>query len=439
MKLARFPRAAVVLAVSTLSVIAAAQSGNSGLDIPESVQFVGQQDPGVRKATAVVNGAVITESDIDHRLALMLSAAQAQLPPEEVQRFRAQIFRSLIDEVLQIQAAAEQETPVDEAEVTRIFNSVAERNRQTPTQFVDYLRSIGSSERSIKQQIRGEIAWQSVLRRNVEPFVTVGDDEVQAIIDRLNASRGSAEYQVAEIFISATPETAAEARNNAQRIVEQIRNGASFPAYARQFSEASTAALGGALGWVRAEQLPPELSAMVTRMPVGSISDPIPVPGGFSIVALADARQILTADPRDAVLSLMQMTIRFEPGTTEAQARQRAAQLVQASQTIGGGCGRAAEVAQSIGADLVANDVAVRTLPAELQQTLLALNIGQSTPPFGQDQRVSVLILCGRDDPEPVNMPTADAIQARLNEERVGRRAQRYLRDLRRDAIIDYR
>ena len=440
MKLARFPRAAVVLAVSTLSVVAAAQSGSSGLDIPESVQFVGQQDPGVRKATAVVNGAVITESDIDHRLALMLSAAQVQLPPEEVQRFRAQIFRSLIDEVLQIQAAAEQETPVDEAEVTRIFNSVAERNRQTPTQFLEYLRSIGSSERSIKQQIRGEIAWQSVLRRNVEPFVTVGDDEVQAIIDRLNASRGSAEYQVAEIFISATPETAAEARANAQRIVEQIRNGASFPAYARQFSEASTAALGGALGWVRAEQLPSELSAMVTQMPVGSISDPIPVPGGFSIVALADARQILTADPRDAVLSLMQMSVRLEPGVTEAQARQRAAQLVQASQTMGGGCGRAAEVAQSIGAELVSNDqVSVRTLPAELQQTLLALNLGQSTPPFGSDQRVSVLILCGRDDPEQVNMPTADAIQARLNEERVGRRAQRYLRDLRRDAIIDYR
>lgn len=441
MKLARYSGAAVALAASLLSVVAAAQTGaTSGLNIPDSVQFVGQQDPGVRKATAIVNGAVITESDIDHRLALILNAQQVELPPEEVQRFRAQVFRGLIDEVLQIQAAAQQETPVEESEVNRVFETVAQRNGQTAATFVDYLRSIGSSERSLKQQIRGEIAWRAVLGRNVEPFVTVGEDEVQAIIDRLNAARGTAEYQVAEIFISATPETAAEARANAMRIVEQIRAGASFQAYARQFSEASTAALGGALGWVRAEQLPPELSSIVTQMPVGGISEPIQVPGGYSIVALADARQILMTDPRDAVLSLMQMSIALPAGAGEREMNARAQQLVQATQTLGGGCGRAAEVAQSIGAELVSNDqVPVRQLPPPLQQALLALNLGQATSPLGSTERVSVLILCGRDDPQQVNMPTAEDIEARLNEERVGRRAQRYLRDLRRDAVIDYR
>jgi len=42
----------------------------------------------------------------------------------------------------------------------------------------------------------------------------------------------------------------------------------------------------------------------VQAMPVGAISDPIQVSGGFSIVGLQDARQVLVADPRDAVLSL---------------------------------------------------------------------------------------------------------------------------------------
>lgn len=441
MKLARFSGAAVTLVASFLSVVAAAQTGStSALDIPNSVQFVGQRDPGVRKATAIVNGAVITESDIDHRLALILNAQDVQLPAEEVDRFRAQVFRSLIDEVLQIQAAAQQENAVEESEVNRVFESVAQRNGHTPVSFVNHLRSIGSSERSLKQQIRGELAWRAVLGRNVEPFVTVGNDEVQEIIDRLNASRGTAEYQVAEIFISATPETAAEARANAARIVEQIRAGASFQAYARQFSEASTAALGGALGWVRAEQLPPELSGIVTQMPVGAISDPIPVSGGYSIVALGDSRQILMTDPRDAVLSLMQMTVQLPPGSGEREMNARAQQLTRATETLGGGCGRAAEVAQTIGAELVSNDqVQVRQLPPQLQQTLLGLSLGQATPPLGSAERVSVLILCGRDDPQPASMPTAADIEARLNEERVGRRAQRYLRDLRRDAVIDYR
>ena len=94
-----------------------------------------------------------------------------------------------------------------------------------------------------------------------------------------------------------------------------------------------------------------------------------------------------------------------------------------------------------IGAELVTNDqVRVRDLPLPLQEMLLALSIGQTTRPFGSmDTRVSVLVLCGRDDPQQANAPTFEAVQDRMTEERVSRRAQRFLRDLRRDAVVDYR
>jgi peptidyl-prolyl cis-trans isomerase SurA len=349
------------------------------------------------------------------------------------------VLRNLIDEALQIQAAAQEEITVEDVEVNQLFARVAQGFNQTPEAFAGFLRTVGSSEQSMKRQIRGELSWERVQRRRIEPFVTVGEEEVQAIIDRLNASRGTAEYLVAEIFISSTPETAAEARANATRIVEQIRAGANFEAYARQFSEASTAARGGELGWVRAEQLPPELAAPVTGMQVGTISNPIEVPGGYSILLLRDTRQILVADPRDAVLSLMQLSIDMPAGTGQAQAQARARQLAEATQAMGG-CGRARETATSIGAELISNDqVRVRELPPPLQAMLLELNIGQVTPPFGSAERVSVLVLCGRDDPQQAAVPTFDAVYAQINSDRVSRRAQRYLRDLRRDAVVDYR
>ena len=81
----------------------------------------------------------------------------------------------------------------------------------------------------------------------------------------------------------------------------------------------------------------------------------------------------------------------------------------------------------------------MRELPPQLQSMLLELNVGQATPPFGSIERVSVLVLCGRDDPDQAAAPDFAEIEARLNEERVNRRAQRYLRDLRRDAVVDYR
>ena len=81
----------------------------------------------------------------------------------------------------------------------------------------------------------------------------------------------------------------------------------------------------------------------------------------------------------------------------------------------------------------------VRELPGPLQEMLLGLNVGQATPPFGSIQRISVLVLCGRDEPEETGTPTFETVYDRMNRERIARRAQRYLRDLRRDAIIDYR
>lgn len=441
MKLGRFPRAATFVGASLLSVVAAAQTqpGSTGLNIPDNVQFVGPQQPGVRKATAIVNGYVITESDIDHRLALIVASNRIELPPEELQRVRAQVLRNLIDETLQIQEAERQEVRVEDRDVNQYYDRFAQGFNQTPQSFSAYLRSVGSSDTSLKRQIRGEISWQRVQQRQIEPFVTVGDDEVQVVIDRMQASRGTAEFRVSEIYISSTPETENEARANAARIVQQVRAGASFAAYARQFSEASTAAVGGDLGWVRGEQLPQELSGMVQEMPVGAISDPVQVPGGFSIIALADKRQILVADPRDAVLSLMQISATMPAGASEQQVQARAQQLAQATQNMGG-CSGATQTAQTIGAELVSNDqIRVRELPPALQQALLNLNIGQATQPFGSAERINVLVLCGRDDPQQAAAPNAQEIQQQMEEARVGQRAQRYLRDLRRDAVIDYR
>lgn len=447
MKLGTLSRAAITLAASVASVIAAAQATGQapgtttgGLNIPSNPQFVGPAEPGVRRATAIVNGEVITETDIDHRLALVLASNNVQIPADEMQRVRAQILRNLIDESLQIQAAAQRDIAVEPREIESAMTRVAERSGQNRQAFAQHLRSLGSSERSLRRQIQAEIAWSRLQSRYIAPFVNVSDDEVQSVIERLNASRGTREYRIGEIFLSATPENAAAVQANANRIVEQIRAGASFQAYARQFSEASTAGVGGELGWIRPEQLPESLSQVLTQMPVGAISQPIPVPGGYSIIAVGDTRQVLMPDARDAQLSLIQMSIGFPPGTTEAQARPAIERLVQTSQTMGG-CGGAQQAAQGIGAEVVANDqIRVGDLPPALQEMLLSLGVGQATRPFGTlESRVSVLVLCGRDDPQQTSGPNAEQVLDAMTEDRVNRRALRFLRDLRRDAVIDYR
>lgn len=409
-------------------------------NLPDNVVLLGSSDPNSRKATAVVNGQVITGTDVDQRLALILAANDQPIGEEELKRLRMQILRNLIDETLQIQAAQEQKIEVEQSEIDQTYANVAAQSfRSDPAAMDAYLKKIGSSSGSMKRQIQGELAWQRLLRRNVEPFVNVSEEEVKELVQRLKATRGQDEYRLGEIYLSASPENRAAVFENAKKIIEQLRQGGSFVAYARQFSQASTAAVGGDLGWIHLAQLPAELAAVTKDLHPGQLVGPVEIPGGFSILYLIDKRQVLTADPRDALLSLKQITLELPKNTPETQVKAKVAAFATSVQQIKG-CGDADEAAARMGATIVSNDqVRVRTLPAPLQDALLGLQLGQTTPPFGSaEEGIRVLMLCGRDDPQTADEPNFDQLMSQMEEERVGKRAQRYLRDLRRDAIIEY-
>ena len=197
---------------------AAAPRQRAASTFPTNVAVRRPSDPNVRKATAIVNGEIITGTDVDQRLALILaSPARSQLPPEELQRLRAQVLRNLIDETLQIQAAAQQDIKVEQREIDQLLRALSPRaSARRRSSFAAYLRTIGSSERSLKRQIHGELAWQRLLRpqdravRQRRRGRGQGDHRAPQRV-----ARHRSEYRVGEIFLSATPETAAEARANA--------------------------------------------------------------------------------------------------------------------------------------------------------------------------------------------------------------------------------
>ncbi|MEQ1496040.1 MAG: peptidylprolyl isomerase [Novosphingobium sp.] len=435
--------AALLAASLALPATAPAQEAGASretLQLPENPMIFGKNDPNHRSATVVVNGEVITGTDIDQRVALIVAASGGKIGPEEMERLRLQVLRNLMDETLQIQEAKAQDMEVPDAEVDASYERIARQNfGQDPKALDAYLVKIGSSSSSLKRQIRGELSWQRLLRRNVVPFVNVSDDEVRETVTRQEAARGSDEFRVGEIFLSANPENREAVLQNALRIVDQLQKGASFVGYARQYSEASTASVGGDLGWIRAGVLPPELDQVMQSLQAGQMAGPIEVRGGFSIMVLIDKRKVLTADPRDATLNLKQISISFPAGTTEAQATAKA-QDFAAKIKEAKGCAAADKAASELGAEVVNNEaIKARDLPAPLQPLVLGLSLGESTPPFGSIQDgVRVLMMCGRDDPKAGGAVTFDEVQAQLEDERINRRSQTYMRDLRRDAVIDY-
>ena len=103
--------AALAGACALTAGLAVAQDGNappdnaadSGFNIPADVKLLGKMDPNSRHATAKVNGQIITGTDIDQRVALVLAANEgAKISDAELQNLRLQVLRNLIDETLQI-------------------------------------------------------------------------------------------------------------------------------------------------------------------------------------------------------------------------------------------------------------------------------------------------------------------------------------------------
>ncbi|MDQ2878723.1 MAG: peptidylprolyl isomerase [Pseudomonadota bacterium] len=417
-------------------------AAQAALDFPINIQIFGKLDPNIRKPTAIVNGVVITGTDVDQRVALVKLANQLpKLNPEEELQVRLNALRSLIDETLEIEEGKANKVTVGQSEIEKGFDRVAANFSKSPAEFRVILKNAGSSERSMKRQIEAELAWSRVLRREVD--INVGDEEVQAILDRMKQSKGSEEYHLREVYLSATPDRTQQVFAQERQMIQEMQKGEKPFEYFAQFSEATTRRTGGDLGWLSASQLTQLPDSMVTAarsMKIGEISGPIEVPGGFSILYLVDKRRALEADPRDAKLTLKQISIRFAAGLSEADAKARVQAFADATGKIRG-CGDVGNAATALGAEVVDNaSITARDLPPALQDIVLKMQIGQSTPPFGSiKEGIRALVLCGRDDPKEGNLPTADQVRGQMEETRVNLRAQQMLRDLRRDAVVEYR
>ena len=162
---------ALIAASSAIAQQAAAQKAGRGprhgpaLKLPQNPQFFGTAMPSVIKATAIVNGDVITA---DRRRSasrrFWRSPTAVRSRPISWMSCAQQVLRDLIDETLEIQAAKAEKIEIEGSDIDRTVTRVAGNVKQTPDQLANICEAIGSSIRSLRRQIEGEIAWQRLQR-----------------------------------------------------------------------------------------------------------------------------------------------------------------------------------------------------------------------------------------------------------------------------------
>jgi peptidyl-prolyl cis-trans isomerase SurA len=392
---------------------------------------------------AIVNGDVISAADVDARRKLFALSTGLPMTPDVLNHLNTQVTRQLIDEKLRLQEIERRKIVVADSEVAAAIADIENRNRMAPGALAARLTNAGIPVRTLVDQLRVQIGWTRVLRDALgdRARVTTADIAAQHMIAK--AQSGQPEYNIAEIFIPTDdPSHAAEARNFANTVINQLHAGAPFSVVAAQFSQSQTALQGGDVGWRQAADLEPPVAQVVQQMPIGAISNPIEVAGGFMIVSLRAKRTV--GNDQETVITMRQVFLPFSSTLNPAAPTEQQKQtLLKARQLSGSAksCDQIEAANKAAGSVRPADPGEVRLAdvsPPQFQALLGSLPLQKPSQPLVSQDGIIVLAVCSREQ-KNLATETDQQIAIRLVNERADLVSRQLERDLHRHGVIDTR
>jgi peptidyl-prolyl cis-trans isomerase SurA len=248
------------------------------------------------RVVAIVNDEAITQYELNDARRVVLDQLKRQnvaQPSSDV--LDKQVLERLITERALLQYAKENGIKVDDTQVERTIQRIAEDNKMTVEDVRKTLARDNIPYSRYREDIRNEITIQRVREREVESRISVSDAEVDIYLATLKTqSGGEAEYRLAHILVlvpeQATPDQIEARRRRAEEALRNIKTGGDFSQVAATFSDAGDALQGGSLGWRTGARLPTIFVEAVRNMKVGEVTPVMRSAAGFHIVKLVDKR-----------------------------------------------------------------------------------------------------------------------------------------------------
>lgn len=385
---------------------------------------------------ATVNDSVITGFDLRQRMLLLIAMTQVQPTPENIPAIQQEALNALIDERLQIQELANYEDlKVTDEEVNQEIGAMAQEVGVTPDAYLQFLEAGGIRAQTLREQLRTQIGWQQLVGGRFQSRARVSKGAVDAALRQQSDAASKKQYLVGEIYIEATRVGGQQAAlNGANQLVQQMVQGAPFQAVAQQFSSAPSATRGGDAGWVVAGTVNPILQTAMDQLEVGQLSRPIPVEGGVYIIYMRDKRDGASA----SLVQLKQVMIELPETASEADvaaATQRLTAL-QPQLSCDTMLTRASSEQGLLGADLGEADV--QNLAPQFQQVARSAPVGSVSTPIRTPLGLHLVGVCGR-RVGGTEAPDPRVIENQLFRQNLATLGRRYMRDLREDALIEFK
>ena len=383
---------------------------------------------------ATVNDRIITGFDLRQRMLVLMAMTQVQPTEENIGAIQQQALNDLIDQHLQAAELAKfEQLKIGDAEIDQEIADMARQAGTTPASYINFLEQGGISIPAFREQMRTEIGWRELVGGRFRDRARVGKSQIEQTMRQMTESATKPQYLIGEIYLEAARVGGMqEAMNGARQLVQQMIQGAPFMAVARQFSAAPSAARGGDAGWVVQGTVQPALQSVMDTLEAGQLSNPIPVDGGVYILYMRDKR----SGASTSMVKMKQVMVELPENADEAQvaAATQRLEALRGQLTCDNILTRARSEPGLLGADLGESDVA--DLLPQFQQVARSAEVGSVSTAVRTPLGVHLLAVCDRRLGGP-DAPSAQQVEARLQNQNYAMLGRRYLRDLRADALIE--
>jgi peptidyl-prolyl cis-trans isomerase SurA len=285
------------------------------------------------RIVAVVNKEIVTYTELAEQTAeaeRQLSKQGTRLPERAV--LERQVLERLILIKAQLQLARDSGINVDEIQLDRAVQRIAEGNHMSLPEFRQTLARDGVDFEHFRQEVREQIMLNRLREREVDERIQVSDSEIDLLLEETRQAAGAqVEYNVSHILVrvpeQASPEQVERARQKADKVRAEAAGGGGFATLAASYSDAPDALQGGALGWRGRERLPELFAQALATMKPGELSAVLRSAAGFHIVRLNDRRESSVAEKPVPQTHVRHILVRTSEIVSEADARRRLAEL----------------------------------------------------------------------------------------------------------------
>ena len=271
--------------------------------------------PSYAQSVAVmVNGEPITNFDIEQRTKLDFLSTHKQPTRQEV-------IEELIDQKVKIKEAKQFGVDPSASDVDSSFAEMSTRMRITPDQLAKSLESQGIRPDTLKQRIKADMVWTSLVRGRYKESLQVGEKEVNSAAQTQGDAgenkddkqqTDSFEYKMQPIVLivpRGSPPSATELRlKDAETLRARVQTCDEANSY---FKSMQNAAIREAVTKTSAD-IPAVLRTVLDNTPIGHLTPPEVTKQGVEMVALCGRKPTTVDTPQKKAIRDKMFAEKFE-------------------------------------------------------------------------------------------------------------------------------